>query len=223
MRILVVEDSSRLREQLVAALRHSGYAVDAAGDGTEGLWLALNMDFDAAVLDIMLPGLDGLTILRRLREKQRPIPVLLLTALDRVEQRVRGLDTGADDYLVKPFALEELLARVAALCRRKYADPTPTVLIGSLRLDMQAHKVFRDGSEIVLTPREFALLELLARRRGQVITRAEIERHIYDERADPMSNVVDSAICSLRKKLFPADTHPLIQTRRGVGYILLTE
>lgn len=216
MRLLLVEDSPRLQRSVTTALRQSGYAVDVAGDGEDGLWRASSHDYDAIVLDIMLPKLDGLTVLRRLREAGRNTHVLLLTARDTVPDRVTGLQSGADDYLVKPFALEELLARVAALCRRGYGAKQAGITIGELRLDSAARQATFAGERLDLTPREFALLEYLARRRGEVVSRADIEAHIYDELVDPMSNVVDSAICTLRKKL----AAPLIRTRRGQGYVL---
>ncbi|MBI4658130.1 MAG: response regulator transcription factor [Verrucomicrobia bacterium] len=220
MRVLFIEDSTRLQRSICTALRHSGYAVDGATDGEEGLWLAESNDYDVIVLDIMLPGLDGLEILRRLRQQEHPAQILMLTARDTVEDRVRGLQLGAEDYLVKPFALEELLARIQALCRRRYALKTTRLVIADLELDMATKTVRRADRPIDLAPREYALLELLALRRGQVVSRQEIEAHIYDEQADPMSNVVDSAVYLLRKKLSLPGRQPLIHTRRGLGYIL---
>jgi DNA-binding response OmpR family regulator len=220
MRILFVEDSPRLQRSVGAALRKTGYAVDLAGDGDEGLWLALSHDYDVLVLDIMLPKRDGLSLLAELRRKGKMVHVLLLTARDTVLDRVQGLHAGADDYLVKPFALEELLARVQALGRRAYGTKQPRLTIGELEIDTIARSVERSGQVIELTAREYLLLEYLARRRGQVVTRSEIEAHIYDEQVDPMSNVVDSAICSLRKKLGTAGESALIHTRRGLGYVL---
>ena len=220
MRVLVVEDSPRLQRTLGTALRKSGYAVDLAGDGEEGLWLAKENAYDVVVLDIMLPKRDGLSLLGELRRREKPTHVLLLTARDTVADRVQGLAAGADDYLVKPFALEELLARVQALCRRAYGAKQPHMSIGDLEVDPVARRVRRGGRAIELTAREFALLEYLARRGGQIVSRTEIEEHIYDGDVDPMSNVVDSAICTLRKKIGGADDAPLIHTRRGLGYVL---
>jgi DNA-binding response OmpR family regulator len=220
MRVLLVEDSERLRRSLSTGFKKSGYAVDVAADGTDALWLAESNDYDVIVLDIMLPGLDGLSVLQRLRDQKRTTHVLLLTAKDTVEDRVRGLRLGADDYLVKPFALEELLARVQALCRRNYGQKSSTLVVSDLEIDATKKTAARAGHPLELTPREFALLEYLALRRGQVVSRSEIEQHIYDDLADPMSNVVDSAICALRKKISPANSPPLIHTRRGLGYIL---
>lgn len=220
MRVLLVEDSVRLQQSVGAALRHSGYAVDVAGDGEEGLWQAESNDYDAVVLDLMLPKLDGLEVLRRLRHAGRQTPVLLLTAKDTIDDRVRGLNQGADDYLVKPFALEELLARVHVLCRRKYQVRDARLIVGDLAIDTVAKRVERAGRAVELTSREFALLEYLASRRGAVVSRAEIEEHIYDGMVDPMSNVVDSAICIVRRKLAESNPQPLIHTRRGQGYVL---
>jgi DNA-binding response OmpR family regulator len=220
MRVLLVEDSVRLQKSLGKALRKSGYAVDLSGDGEDGLWLAQSNDYDAIILDIMLPKMDGLTLLRRLRQKSCQTSVLLLTAKDTVEDRVTGLQIGADDYLVKPFALKELLARVQVLCRRRYSNKTNRIVIGDLEIDLTAHTGTRAGQVLDLTAREFMLLEYLALRRDQVVTREEIEAHIYNETVDPMSNVVDSAICSLRKKLALSASPQLIHTKRGLGYIL---
>ncbi len=216
MRILLVEDSPRLQRSVGLALRKTGYVVDVAGDGDEGLWQAESHDYDVIILDIMLPRRDGLSVLTELRRQGRAVHVLLLTARDTVLDRVRGLQAGADDYLVKPFALEELLARVQALGRRAYGSKQSRLQIGDLEVDTLARRARRAEQTMDLTAREYLLLEYLARRRGQVVSRAEIEAHIYDEQVDPMSNVVDSAICSLRKKLGPA----LIHTRRGLGYVM---
>jgi DNA-binding response OmpR family regulator len=172
MRVLLVEDSKRLQATVGAALRRSGCAVDVAGDGEEGLWLAESNDYDVIVLDIMLPKLDGLSLLHRLRTQGKGTHVLLLTAKDTVGDRVHGLQCGADDYLIKPFALEELLARVQALCRRAYSSKQPRLVIDDLEIDTVANEVFRAGHPIKLKPREYLLLEYLARRQGQVVTRS---------------------------------------------------
>lgn len=220
MRILVVEDSPRLQRTLGTALRNSGYAVDLAGDGEEGLWLAQAHDYDVIVLDIMLPKRDGLSLLGELRHRGDDVHVLLLTARDTIADRVQGLRLGADDYLIKPFALDELLARVAALCRRSYGTKQSRFIIQDLEIDILARTVKRADQPIELTAREYLLIEYLAHRRGQIVTRTEIENHIYDGQVEPMSNVVDSAICGLRKKLSVASEAPLIHTRRGLGYVL---
>ncbi|MSR64904.1 MAG: response regulator transcription factor [Verrucomicrobiae bacterium] len=220
MRVLFIEDSTRLQTSVGSGLRKAGYAVDVIGDGEEGLWLAESNDYDVIILDLMLPGLDGLSLLGRLRAKEKTTHVLILTAKDTVEDRVRGLQKGADDYLVKPFALEELLARVQALCRRSYQRKNPRIVIGDLQIDTAARAVTRNDKPIELTPREFMLLEYLALRRGEVVSRTEIETHIYSDSSELMSNAVDSAICTLRSKISPPGAAPLIHTRRGMGYVL---
>ncbi|MEA3207265.1 MAG: hypothetical protein QOE70_322 [Chthoniobacter sp.] len=222
MKVLLVEDSPRLQRTLATALKKSGYAVDATGDGEDAFWLASNHDYDTIILDILLPRLDGLAILDRLRAGGKQTHVLLLTAKDTVGDRVRGLRAGADDYLVKPFALDELLARVAALCRRSCGTKQPRLVLGEVVIDLGGKTVLRAGTPVELTPREFALLEYLALHRGQVVSRTQIEHHIYDDAVDPFSNAVDSAICTLRKKVTPPGTDPLIHTRRGHGYVLET-
>ena len=223
MHLLLIEDSTRLQTSVGRGLRKAGYAVDITGDGKEGLWLAESNEYDTIILDLMLPGLDGLSLLSRLRARQNAAHVLILTAKDTVENRVTGLQTGADDYLIKPFAFEELLARVQALCRRSYQRKNPRITIDDLEIDTAARAVVRKDKTIDLTPREFMLLEYLALRRGQVVSRTEIEAHIYSDSADLMSNAVDSAICVLRKKISRAGASPLIHTRRGMGYVLENE
>jgi DNA-binding response OmpR family regulator len=219
MRLLLVEDSERLRRWVCRGLRDCGFSVDAAGDGTEGLHLAATGDYDVVVLDLMLPGIDGLTLLGKLREAGNPIHVLILTAKDTIDDRVLGLNRGADDYLVKPFAFAELVARIQALVRRRYGAKDPRLAIGGLEIDTAQRSVKRQGRPLKLRPREYALLELLALRRGELVTRSEIEQHIYDERVQPMSNVVDAAICALRRKIDGGHSPSLIETRRGMGYI----
>lgn len=220
MRVLVVEDYTPLRSAIVAGLREDDYAVDATGDGQEALWYAESNAYDALVLDLMLPGLDGLSILRRLRQTKRPAPVLILTAKDTVEDRVTGLDAGADDYLVKPFALPELFARVRALVRRGYGVHDAVLRVGDLQVDTRAKRVVRRDVEVELTAREYALLELLALRAGAVVSRAEIWEHLYDFGEETQSNVVDVYIGYLRRKLDRPGWPALIQTRRGQGYLL---
>lgn len=221
MRILIVEDSKRLRQTIATTMRRSGYRVDESADGEEALWKAREAPYDALVLDIMLPKMDGLEVLEALRREGSEVPVLMLTARDGVEDRVRGLRHGADDYLCKPFALAELLARVEAMCRRRYGKRDSVLQIADLTVDISARKAIRAGVQLDLTSREFALLELLALNAGTVFSRSEIERHIYDEYAAPMSNVVDSTVYALRKKLNSDPDQPmLIHTRRGQGYIL---
>jgi two-component system OmpR family response regulator len=215
MKILVIEDEPRLQRNLAKALREEGYAVDAAGDGADGLFKAESSDYDVIVLDVMLPRLDGWELLARLR-KTKSTPVLMLTARDLHADRVRGLDTGADDYLVKPFDLDELLARLRALIRRSVNRPTNTLEIGAVVLDTRARVVTRAGNPIPLTAREFAILEYLALHRGEVISRTELYEHIFDENNDTLSNLVDVHVFSIRRKL-GAD---LIATRRGQGYCI---
>ena len=220
MKVLIIEDSDRLRDTLDKALTRMGHAVDSAADGAEGDLMGRMTRYDAVVLDRMLPAKDGLDVLHDWRRDGIQTPVLLLTALDGVEEVVRGLDAGADDYLTKPFALRELLARLEALVRRRYAHPNPVLQLGPLEIDTAAKSVARAGDPIRLTAREFALLELLARRPGQVFSRPQIEARLYAELSGPCSNAVDSAVCTLRRKLCPPGTPPLIHTRRGLGYVL---
>jgi len=223
MRLLLVEDSERLQRSLGTGLRRAGHAVDVTGTGTDGLWRATGTDYDVLILDVMLPGLDGLSVLRQLRERGRDTHVLLLTARDTVEDRVTGLRAGADDYLVKPFAFDELLARVEALGRRQRGRKDPVLRVADLELDTGARTVRRAGRPIPLLPREYALLAYLAGRAGEVVSRADIEAHIYDDRVEPMSNVVDSAVCALRRKVDPPGGPSLITTRRRLGYVLTAE
>lgn len=218
MRILVIEDYKPLLKALTQGLKESGFAVDATGDGEEGLWYAESNAYDVIVLDLMLPGKDGWQILQSLRNQGKDVPVLILTALGDLEERVKGLDLGADDYLVKPFAFEELLARVRALMRRAYQKKNPVVQIADLTIATTRKEVRRGGRLIELTPREYALLEYLAFRQGEVVTRTEIWEHIYDFHSEASSNVVDVYIGYLRRKIDKDFHPPLIHTRRGLGY-----
>ena len=215
MRVLVVEDEPDLLGSLSKALREDGYAVDTAPDGEEGLYKAENCDYDAIVLDLMLPGIDGWELLRRLR-KTKKTPVLLLTARDTVRDRVRGLDTGADDYLIKPFELEELLARLRALIRRSASQPQPRLQFGAILIDTAARTVSRRGQPVALTAREYSLLEFLALRRGKLVTRTTLYEHLLDENDDTLSNLLDVHVSNIRKKL----GHDVITTRRGHGYCI---
>lgn len=222
MRVLLVEDSVKLCAALATALRRCGYAVDVSHSGPDGLWQAQSHPYDVIVLDRMLPGLDGLSLLHRLRSDGVRSHVLMLTAKDTVDDRVAGLRAGADDYLVKPFALDELLARVDAMARRQHGVKNPQIVLDDgLVLDTGARVVRREGEVIVLPPREYALLEYLALNRSTVVSRSEIEAHIYDVQAEPMSNVVDAAVYGLRKRLDRPGRPSLIETRRGQGYCLL--
>jgi DNA-binding response OmpR family regulator len=223
MRILVVEDSALLRDSLAQGMREAGFSVDVAADGEQGLWLAESSEYDVIVLDLMLPRMDGLTLLAALRQKGIATHVLILTARDTTEDRIAGLDRGADDYLVKPFAFGELLARVRALVRRKYESKSPVIQVADLRVHTTRRTVERKGRAIALTPREYALLEYLALRAGQVVTRTEIWEHLYEFDATTTSNVVDVFIGRLRQKLDGPQLPPLIHTKRGHGYVLAIE
>jgi two-component system OmpR family response regulator len=213
MRVLVVEDEPDLRASLARALRDDGYAVDDAPDGEEGLYKAENSDYDAVLLDIMLPRIDGWELLRRLRKKKKT-PVLMLTARDGVPDRVRGLDTGADDYLVKPFDLSELLARLRALIRRAASQGQSRLEFGGVVIDTAARTVSRGGEPVLLTAREYALVEFLALHRGRVVTRTMLYEHLFDENDSSLSNLLDVHVSNIRKKL----GHDFITTRRGHGY-----
>ncbi|MEI8311643.1 MAG: response regulator transcription factor [Verrucomicrobiota bacterium] len=217
MRILVVEDDVRLRGMLRDFLREEGFAVDEAADGGEALHKALGCDYSALVLDVMMPPPDGFEVLRLLRAKGRTMPVLMLTGRGALPDRLQGLDSGADDYLLKPFELSELAARLRAAIRRSAVAPHPVLTVGPISLDTVACTVALDGRPVVLTAREFALLELLARNRGGVVTRAEMDAQIFDERGDSMSNMLDVYIYKLRQKF----GKERILTRRGMGYQLV--
>jgi len=220
MRLLVIEDYEPLRKSIEQGLREAGFAVDVTGDGQEGLWYALGSEYDVIVLDIMLPGLDGLSILKRLRAEKRQSHVLVLTAKDTLEDRIKGLNLGADDYLVKPFAFAELLARIGALLRRQYKQKSPEIVVEDLRIDLVTRQAFRTDHAIQLTPREYALLEYLALRTGDVISRQDIWEHVYEFNSSASSNVVDVYVGYLRKKLDIEGRPNLIHTVRGRGYRL---
>jgi len=213
MRILVVEDEPELLNILAQALREEGYAVDTAADGEEGLFRAESWEYDALVLDLMLPKLSGMQLLERLRLEKKT-PVLILTARDTVTDRVRGLDGGADDYLVKPFELSELFARLRALIRRSNGLAAATLEIGDIVIDTRARRAVQGGQEVALTAREYALVEMLALRRGQVVSRTEMYEHLFDENEDTMSNLLDVHVSNIRRKL----GKDFITTRRGHGY-----
>ena len=220
MRVLTVEDDDPLREALCQGLEEAGFAVDGAADGEEGLWYARSNEYDAIVLDLMLPRIDGLTILSRLRREGSAVPILILTARDTVADRVKGLDFGADDYLVKPFAFAEFLARVRALVRRGYNNRDPVIRVEDLEVDTAGRTVRRGGHSIDLSAREYALLEFLAARAGHVVSRSAIWEHVYDFHSEPESNVVDVYVGHLRKKIEQPGRPKLIHTRRGQGYLL---
>lgn len=215
MRILLVEDEPRLVRSLARALREEDYAVDTAEDGEDGLYKAESTDYDAVILDVMLPKLDGWSVLSRLRRTKRT-PVLMLTARDTTQDRVRGLDTGADDYLVKPFDLPELLARLRALIRRSAGQAAPALHVRDISIDMRSRQVTRGGQGVALTAREYAILEFLALHRGELVTRTALYEHLFEEDDVTLSNLVDVHVFSIRRKL-GAD---LIVTRRGQGYCI---
>jgi two-component system, OmpR family, response regulator len=220
MRILIVEDSPRIASFLQKGLREEGYAVVTAGDGDSGFARASGEEFDAAVVDVMLPGRSGIELVRDLRSIGNGLPVLLLTARERVDDKVEGLDAGADDYLTKPFDFTELTARLRALLRRSAGASAPLLRAGAVELDPATHEVRKDGELVQLTPKEFALLEYLLRHPGRPLTRATLMEHVWGIRFDPGTNVVDVFINALRNKLDPERN--LIQTVRGVGYRIQT-
>jgi two-component system OmpR family response regulator len=221
MRILIVEDDTQIANFIRKGLQQEGYAVDHTANGEDGLHLALNEPYDAAIIDIMLPLLDGLSLIERLRDQRVIIPVLVLSARGSVDDRVRGLQAGGDDYLVKPFAFSELLARIQALIRRANAITEPTTLtVGDLTMDLVKRKVSRKEVPIELQAKEFALLEYLMRNAGRVVSKTMIMEHVWDYNFDPQTNVVEARICRLRNKIDRPHEKKLIHTIRGAGYIM---
>ena len=221
MRLLLVEDDIKIAEFVVNGLRETGFAVDHAKDGEDGLHLALTEPYDIAVVDLMLPKLDGLTLIEEVRRNKINIPVLILSAKRSVDDRVKGLKTGSDDYLVKPFAFSELLARIQALIRRSTLVTSPSELtVADLRLDLYTRKVFRAEKEILLQPLEFSLLEYLMRNAERVVSKTMIMEHVWDYNFNPQTNVVEARICYLRDKIDKDFDIKLIHTVRGVGYVL---
>lgn len=215
MRLLLVEDELELALAVTQLLREKGYAVDHASDGAQGLAKAKATDYDAVILDVMLPKLDGWQVLADLRLTKKT-PVLMLTARDTIADRVRGLDTGADDYLVKPFAMAELLARLRSLIRRAAGQPSPKIKLGPMVLNTLEKSVTQNGQSVALTAREYALIELLAMRQGEVVSRTTIYEHLFDENDDSLSNLLEVHISNIRRKL----GHDMIETRRGQGYMI---
>lgn len=221
MRVLVIEDDNKIASFVTKGLKEAGFAVDHAADGVEGLERALRQPYDAAVIDIMLPGLDGLSIIERLRQQKMQTPVLILSAKRSVDDRVKGLQTGGDDYLTKPFSFSELLARVHALIRRAGQEPEPTALsVGDLHMNLLSREVARAGKRIDLQPREFALLRYFMCHPGQVLSKTMIIEHVWGYDFDPLTNIVDVLVSRLRNKVDRDFTEKLIRTHRGVGYAL---
>ena len=216
MRVLLVEDEPDLASAISRALGDEGFAVDIVHDGDDGVFQATNLAYDAVVLDVLLPGRSGWEVLQAIRSSGRSTPIIMLTARDTVEDRVHGLNLGADDYLTKPFAVEELVARLRALGRRASGRPSPMLEIADIRIDLSGRRVFRGDSEVDLTAREFGILQLLAERQGDVVTRTEISERLYNDDSELISNAIDVHIASLRRKL----GNVLIQTRRGLGYLI---
>ena len=224
MRILVIEDDASVLDYISKGLRESGFAVDQAADGKDGLYKASAESYDAMVVDRMLPGVDGLTIVRTLRSAENHTPALILSALGEVDDRVKGLRAGGDDYLVKPFAFAELLARIEALLRRKEsAGPVTRLRVADLEMDLLSHKVMRAGKSLNLQPREFRLLEYLMKHAGQVVTRTMLLENVWDYHFDPQTNVIDVHISRLRQRVDKGFQQSLIHTIRGAGYRLAAE
>ena len=222
MRILLVEDDRRIARFVAKGLREQAYAVDVVGDGDEAIYKLSINDYDAVILDVMIPGRDGFQVCRDLRSAGIAAPVIMLTARDTVQDRITGLDSGADDYLIKPFAVAELLARLRALLRRGHVVRPATISVADLVLDTGAQRATRNGRTLSLTTKEYALLEYLAREQGRVVSRAEIAEHVWDENFDPLTNLIDVHINRLRRKVDNGFSSKLIHTRRGAGYVLTT-
>jgi len=223
MKILVVEDDSKIASFVTKGLREAGFAVDAAAAGDEGLHFALSQSYDAAIIDIMLPGLDGLSLIERLRQKKITTPVIILSAKRTVDDRIRGLRAGGDDYMVKPFSFSELLARIQALIRRATQTAEPSRLTaGDVNVDLLTRQVQRGEKDISLQAREFGLLEYLMRNADRIVSKTAILEHVYDYSFDPQTNVVDVLVCRLRNKIDKDFDHKMIQTVRGMGYVLKT-
>ncbi|MGH9891316.1 MAG: winged helix-turn-helix domain-containing protein [bacterium] len=221
MRLLLIEDDLTIASFVAKGLKEAGFVVEHASEGKTGLHMALTSCYDAAVIDIMLPGLDGLAIIDELRQRRIKLPVIILSAKRSIDERVEGLEAGGDDYLTKPFSFSELLARIQALIRRANDTPEPTrITVGDLSIDLRTRTVTRADKKIALQPREFLLLEYLARNAGRVVSKTMIMEHVWDYNFDPQTNVVESRICRLRDKIDQGFDTPLIHTVRGMGYVL---
>lgn len=220
MRVLFAEDDRQLRESVARGLREASYVVDLAADGTQALALAREHAYDVIILDILMAGATGLEVCRAIRASESSVPILMLTALDAVEQRITGLDAGADDYLTKPFDFGELLARLRALTRRRGEVLSPTLVVGDLVIDTTRHLVTRSGREIPLTTKEFTFLHHLARNAGRVVSRAELMEHVWDDKSNAYSNIIDVYASRLRRKLDEGEAVPLVVTLRGAGFML---
>jgi two-component system OmpR family response regulator len=221
MRILLIEDDLKIAAFILKGMKEAGFAIDHAGDGEDGYHLAVTEPYDAAIIDLMLPKLDGLSIIEKLREQKINTPLIILSAKRTVDDRIKGLQTGGDDYLTKPFAFSELLARVQALIRRAGGTAEPTYLeAGGLSVNLITREILRDNEKINLQPREFALLEYLMRNKGKVVTKTMIMEHVWDYNFDPGTNVVEARICKLREKIDKGFETKLIHTVYGAGYVL---
>lgn len=223
MRILIVEDEKKVASFIKKGLEEEYFAADVALDGKEGMKMATSEEYDAIIMDIMLPFIDGISLLKEIRKREIVTPVLMLTVKDSLKDKVEGLDAGADDYLTKPFAFEELIARIRALLRRNENTKTSKLKVGDLLLDLQTHKVIRENQEIILTPKEYAILEYLMRNSNKVVSRTKLIEHVYDYHFDPETNIIDVYINKVRSKVDTNFKTPLIHTIRGIGYIIKDE
>lgn len=220
MRILIIEDEKKVASFIKKGLEEEYFVADVAADGKEGLKLATTEEYDIMIMDIMLPYMDGITLIKEIRKREISTPVLMLTVNDSVKDKVEGLDAGADDYLTKPFAFEELIARLRALLRRNENSKTSKLTIADLELDLQSHRVFRNNQEIILTPKEYSILEYLMRNSKKVISRTKLIEHVYDYHFDTETNIIDVYINKVRSKIDNNFEKPLIHTIRGIGYVL---
>ena len=223
MRILIVEDEKKVSSFIKKGMEEEYYTVDTAFDGKEGLRLASSENYDLIIMDVMLPNMDGNTVTKELRKRNINIPVLMLTVNDSIKDKVKGLDSGADDYLTKPFAFEELLARVRALLRRNEKSKSTKISAGDIVLDLESHRVMKSDKEIILTPKEYSILEYLIKNKNKVVSRTRLIEHTYDYHFDTETNIIDVYINKVRNKIFDNSDSPLIKTIRGIGYIIKDE